>query len=790
MIFILHLISVIFKVTSAAGIFELRLNSFTNAQAVDITGHCCGNTTTDGNTNECVGPCRTFFSVCLLHFLHQIPEQPIPAQCTFGHRITSVLGENSFEIHDGLLQISYDIDWPGDFSLALDAWHVKNSTATTDESERLLARLRTHGSLNVNSTWSNFTYQTSTNTLDYSYRVVCAEHYYGPKCSEPCMPRDDIYGHYRCNNEGQRVCLDGWTGNWCERAHCSEGCVNGSCTAPNVCSCDTGYKGARCDECETYAGCDHGTCTEPGECNCEEGWGGLLCDSDLNYCTNHRPCLNGATCRNEGPLNYRCYCPPSFTGVHCETAETCPCLNGGTCRSGPDGYTCLCPGGFSGDICEKQVPRCESAMCMNGSTCIEVADGYRCSCPAGYSGTHCEIRDHCSSAPCRNGATCMNSIVGFQCRCPDGFRGDRCDENICATHGCLNGGTCRAESDSVHCECPLGFTGDHCQTNIDDCMMRPCKNGGTCSDLVNDYSCECTFGFGGPNCTNRFTVCNVDNPCVNGGTCLMDVMGGFRCECAEGWIGTTCAVPTGNVPTPKPSTDLQHGSQPNIRGTSSPSTNFGLSDTTQLVIYVAFGLLVIVLVIILIIVVYRKQHHTDPRPSDLESNITSTPNNRNRLTYRDNFRQEEKVLPLLSISEKVCNKEMDTYSKANSQNTSSKALQHKTNHKDYSIKELEGPPSSVNKLMIIPTSTSNHYAPKARHSYPRYDSEDYCYYDEKSVQLKRTDSLQTPSQSSSSQSTPRHKGSGPISQISAVVEDSRGTTTASPLPLRALATEV
>nr|ADK93982.1 delta [Eucidaris tribuloides] len=797
-ILILHWIAVVIKVTSAGGIFELRLNSFTNDQGLDFNGHCCGNTTSDGNTNQCVGSCKTFFSVCLLHFLFEIPEEPTSSQCTFSHLETPILGENTFPISDGLynpIQIPFNIDWPGDFSLALDAWHNGSITDFSDGAQhtpgghrRLLARLRTQQYLNVSTEWSNFTYPTDTHSLSISYRVICQPDSYGSKCNVPCEPRDDQYGHYRCNNEGQKECLEGWDGNWCERAICSEDCEHGTCVAPEECRCQPGYTGARCDQCELYPGCVHGTCQQPGDCNCDEGWGGLLCDTDLNYCTHNQPCRHGGTCHNEGAAGYTCYCPPNYTGVDCETAEACPCMNGGTCRSGADGYTCLCPAGYSGDLCEVRIPRCDSERCLNGGTCLDVSDGYRCACPAGYSGIHCEIRDHCAEivTPCENGGTCINNNVGYQCRCVDGFRGDRCEENLCATHGCQNGGTCRAESDSIHCDCPQGYNGRHCQTNIDDCVHAPCKNGATCHDLVNDYRCECPFGFGGRNCSDRFTPCDGDNPCANGGTCLQDVMGGFRCECADGWKGTTCTVSTALVPTSKPSSGALNRStetQPPVRGTSSPSRNFGLSDTTQLVIYVAFGLLIIALVIILIVVVYRKQHHQEPRPKDLESNTTSTPNNRNKLTYRDNFSQEEKVLPLLSISEKVCNKEQDTYSKTNT-TTSTKVLQHKNHHKDYSIKEFEGPPS-MNKL-VIPTSGSMHYVPQARHSYPRNnDSEDFYYYDEKTVQLKRTDSLQTPSQSSSSQSTPRHTVKCPILQISAVVED-RGSST----PVRLLATEV
>lgn len=63
--------------------------------------------------------------------------------------------------------------------------------------------------------------------------------------------------------------------------------------------------------------------------------------SDLNYCTHHKPCRNGATCTNTGQGSYTCSCRPGFAGADCE-AETdeCagkPCRNGGSCtvRLGP-----------------------------------------------------------------------------------------------------------------------------------------------------------------------------------------------------------------------------------------------------------------------------------------------------------------------------------------------------------------------------------------------------------------------------------------------------------------------
>lgn len=56
---------------------------------------------------------------------------------------------------------------------------------------------------------------------------------------------------------------------------------------------------------------------------------------DLNYCTHHKPCVNGATCSNTGQGSYTCSCRPGFTGASCEIqVNECagsPCRNGGSC---------------------------------------------------------------------------------------------------------------------------------------------------------------------------------------------------------------------------------------------------------------------------------------------------------------------------------------------------------------------------------------------------------------------------------------------------------------------------
>ena len=54
-------------------------------------------------------------------------------------------------------------------------------------------------------------------TVSYRYRVVCDAGYYGPGCSTSCLPRDDKFGHYACDNNGLRICDEGWTGQYCDR---------------------------------------------------------------------------------------------------------------------------------------------------------------------------------------------------------------------------------------------------------------------------------------------------------------------------------------------------------------------------------------------------------------------------------------------------------------------------------------------------------------------------------------------------------------------------------------------
>lgn len=83
-------------------------------------------------------------------------------------------------------------------------------------------------------------------------------------------------------------------------AVCSPGCVNGRCSSPGVCSCNTGWTGPTCNQgvyifsfleqplkvmwlkipalCSPECG-DNGMCTRPNYCSCSAGWGGTTCNT-------------------------------------------------------------------------------------------------------------------------------------------------------------------------------------------------------------------------------------------------------------------------------------------------------------------------------------------------------------------------------------------------------------------------------------------------------------------------------------------------------------------------------
>mgnify|MGYP000015760698 CR=1 FL=1 len=105
-------------------------------------------------------------------------------------------------------------------------------------------------------------------------------------------------------------------------------------------------------------------------------------------------------------------------------------------------------------------------------------------------------------------------------------------------------GVCQDGINAFTCICDVGYQGLLCEINIDDCLVNSCQNGGTCVDLINDFLCNCRLGFSGDICTILDPVCDVGNPCLNGGICVnVEVTENperFRCDCTPPFSGQTC----------------------------------------------------------------------------------------------------------------------------------------------------------------------------------------------------------------------------------------------------------
>uniref|UniRef100_A0A667X2Z5 Delta-like protein n=1 Tax=Myripristis murdjan TaxID=586833 RepID=A0A667X2Z5_9TELE len=466
-----------------SGVFELKLQEFLNKKGVTGNANCCPGGSVPGQAyQQC--ECKTYFRVCLKHYQANVSPEP---PCTYGGAVTPVLGSNSFQVPEtnadsftNPIRFPFGFTWPGTFSLIIEALHTDSlDDLTTENPERLISRITTQRHLTVGEEWSNDLQTAGRTELRYSYRFLCDEHYYGEGCSVFCRPRDDAFGHFTCGERGEIICNAGWKGH-----------------------------GRYCDDCIRYPGCLHGTCQQPWQCNCQEGWGGLFCNQGkcglfyLNYCTHHKPCLNGATCTNTGQGSYTCSCLPGYAGASCEIqVNECsgnPCRNGGSCTDHDNTYKCTCPPGFYGNNCELSANTCADGPCFNDGRCVDNPEGgYFCQCPMGYAGFNCEKKiDHCSSNPCANGAECVDLVNSYLCHCLEGFSGPNCEDSSsvsghCLSFPCQNGGTCQEGVNGYTCTCPPGYTGKNCSTPISRCYHNPCHNGATCHERGGRYVCAC-----------------------------------------------------------------------------------------------------------------------------------------------------------------------------------------------------------------------------------------------------------------------------------------------------------
>ncbi|KAJ8297576.1 hypothetical protein KUTeg_024107 [Tegillarca granosa] len=511
----------------------------------------------------CSADCRTFFTICLLHYTASLTDNQY---CTFGKKVTPVLGGNTINetalsvLNYFPLKIDFSFSWPTSFSLIIEVWHdAFQNTSTSDTSQRIL-KAAFKDSMEPTSEWKIDKKLIDQSEIRFKYRIICDESYYGPSCDKVCRSRDDRFGHYICDENGTKVCLSGWEGEFCTKAKCSPGCnlEHGYCEKPYECRCYNGWSEAdKCNKCLLDPNCLNGHCHIPYQCICNDGWQGKYCNIDTNYCSKYKPCLNNGTCISDDNKNFTCSCQPGYTGETCNMQLCFPryCRNNGECQNTTSNPICNCKEGYYGDRCQYKISTCDEIVCSHNGSCYIGNYGAMCACTSGYSGIFCEKEiDECQSNPCKNGGTCLDGIQSYFCKCQDGYIGRNCDIvlNPCMGIRCYHGGTCVVSNSgfSQSCSCKAGFTGYRCEIPLDPCNDKVCQNGGTCKYISSgtDLTCECPEGYKGYFCeekiikTTRSTLdpCS-SRPCLHGGICESH-LNTFSCSCDSQYVGSFCEV--------------------------------------------------------------------------------------------------------------------------------------------------------------------------------------------------------------------------------------------------------
>uniref|UniRef100_A0A8D3C0Q4 Delta-like protein n=1 Tax=Scophthalmus maximus TaxID=52904 RepID=A0A8D3C0Q4_SCOMX len=591
------------QVSSASGHFELQILSMQNVNGRLQSGRDDG--PRDDRGQRCAADeCDTYFRVCLKEYQLKVSTA---GPCSFGSASTPVLGGNSFTLRntksdDGArVVLPFSFAWPRSYTLIVDALDFNNDSSSS--SGAAIERAVHSGMINPGRQWQALKHDGPVAQFQLRLRLGCDEHYFGFGCNKFCRPRDDFFGHYECDHNGNKTCLEGWSGPDCHTASCRQGCSaqHGSCKVPGECRCLYGWQGEYCDQCIPHPGCVHGSCVEPWQCLCDTNYGGQLCDKDLNTCRTRQPCLNGGTCSNTGPDKYQCSgespdhaclsspclnagsceetsqgfecrCAAGWTGASCSiNVDEClvnPCGHGGTCQDLVNGFRCTCPPQWTGRTCLIDANECDHDPCVNANSCRNLIGGYFCEGVPGWTGQNCDTNVDDCGAQCQNGATCKDLLSGYTCVCAAGFGGVHCERDVdeCASGPCLNGGRCHDEVNGFHCLCPPGSSGRRCQSDVDYCRRSPCQNGGQCFNLAADYVCKCPEDYEGRNCSRlrdhcRTSPCKVidsctvavasnstasgvrlisSNVCGPHGRCRGHAGGQFSCECAEGFTGTYC----------------------------------------------------------------------------------------------------------------------------------------------------------------------------------------------------------------------------------------------------------
>ncbi|XP_060553978.1 sushi, nidogen and EGF-like domain-containing protein 1 [Ruditapes philippinarum] len=163
-----------------------------------------------------------------------------------------------------------------------------------------------------------------------------------------------------------------------------------------------------------------------------------------------------------------------------------------------------------------------STTCPNGGTCISPDE---CSCPTGFSPPLCADIDECSGPSHGCEHECRNTDGSYTCTCRGGFVRNpdlkTCTED-CGHPGYIKDGTVSLAS-----------------TLLGASARYSCNQGYRIASGDEVRQCQSDFSWSGQEPTCIFANYCESSPCLNGATCV-NLLGGFRCECAHGWNGNIC----------------------------------------------------------------------------------------------------------------------------------------------------------------------------------------------------------------------------------------------------------
>ena len=93
---------------------------------------------------------------------------------------------------------------------------LRRLTLPPPQEELLIERVSHAGMINPEDRWKSLHFSGHVAHLELKIRVRCDENYYSATCNKFCRPRNDFFGHYTCDQYGNKACMDGWMGKECK----------------------------------------------------------------------------------------------------------------------------------------------------------------------------------------------------------------------------------------------------------------------------------------------------------------------------------------------------------------------------------------------------------------------------------------------------------------------------------------------------------------------------------------------------------------------------------------------